>query len=40
MKINKLNEGDCGPKLAIIEDGLGAKHSGPDGKKLNCGKYF
>ena len=27
---NKLNKEDCGPKLAISANGLGAKHSGPD----------
>ena len=33
MKNNKLNEKDCGPKLAISENGFIAKHLGPEGDK-------
>jgi hypothetical protein len=40
MRNNKLNEGDCGPKLEIFEDGHLFKHSGPHGGKIKQWKFL
>jgi len=39
MKDNKWNEEDCGPKMAILEDGLVIKHSQSNRFKITFLKF-
>ena len=40
MKGNKWNAANFGPKLVISENGLGVKHLGPFGKKINVENFI